>query len=177
VFTGGAVPSKTATPTGNANTVTLYNLVNAPFVNQDTYCTTHTLTTPATPAGSHFGGGASVGNALGYNAFDDNYACTAAIANLYSNLVSARNLFRTPGLWNMDVAISKTFRMPREGYGLKLRADFINMFNHANLYADPVTNIFSPGGAVLAHRGVPNCFPGSCGKERRNIQVTAMFTF
>src|SRR6266404_3018092 len=177
VFTGGAVPSKTATPTGNANTVTLYNLANAPFVNQDTYCTTHTLTTPATPAGSHFGGGASVGNALGYNAFDDNYACTAAIANLYSNLVSARNLFRTPGLWNMDVAISKTFRMPREGYGLKLRADFINMFNHANLYADPVTNIFSPGGAVLAHRGVPNCFPGSCGKERRNIQVTAMFTF
>ncbi len=177
VSTGSAVPSMTAANTGNPNSFALYTFpaTGGPFINAQDYCATHTLTTPTTPFGSSFGAGASIPN--GYTAAKDNYACTAALANLHSNLVSPRNLFRTPGLWNMDTAISKTFRMPREGYGLKLRADFINMFNHANLYADPVTNIFSPGGQVLAHRGVPNCFPAACGKERRNIQVTAMFTF
>jgi hypothetical protein len=186
VSTGASVPGKTATDVG-PNSFALYTVpgTGGPFINAQNYCATHTLTTPV----GTFGNGAGIGAfpaafpvtathpVAGYDAVQDNYACTAALANLHSNLESARNLFRTPGLWNMDVAISKTFRMPREGYGLKLRADFINMFNHANLYADPVTNIFSPGGAVLAHRGVPNCFPGSCGKERRNIQVTAMFTF
>jgi hypothetical protein len=171
----------------NPNTFTLYDLTNAPLMNHDAYCLTHTLATPATAAGSSFGGGASVGrvDATGhtFNAFDDNYACTAAIINLYPNLTATRNKFRTPGIWNMDAAVAKSFKMPREGHSLRIRADFINMFNHANLYADPVTNIVASGttgtgGAVLAHRGLPNCFSaGTCSKERRNIQLSAMYSF
>jgi hypothetical protein len=71
--------------------------------------------------------------------------------------------------------------MPWESHELQLRADFINLFNHANLYADPVTNVFNSGrgngGAVLAHKGVPNCAPVTCGTERRNIQLSLRYSF
>jgi len=85
------------------------------------------------------------------------------------------SVLRGSGIWTSQSARLSGCRA--RVYGLKLRADFINMFNHANLYADPVTNIFSPGGAVLAHRGATQLLPRVVRKERRNIQVTAMFTF
>ena len=176
VYTGGSYPGMSVSPTGAPNTFNLYNLAAAPIENQDQYCLTHSLMTPL----GAFGNGASVGKTFGsvtYDASNDLYACSAALINMYSNLASSRNKFRTPGLWNMDAAISKNFRLPREGHSLKLRADFINLFNHANLYADPGT-IFTGGGNVLAHKGVPNCFvAGACSKERRNLQLTASYTF
>lgn len=178
VFTGGAFPSKTAAPTSAPNAFTLYNLTNAPFMAQQDYCATHSL---ATPVGS-FGAGAGVGGTFGYTAAQDNYACTAALINLFPQLEAGRNQFRTPGIWNTDAAISKKIKLPWESHELQIRADFINLFNHANLYADPVTNVFNSGagngGAVLAHKGVPNCFAsGTCGKERRNIQLSLRYSF
>jgi len=178
VFTGGALPGNTATPTGAPNVFTLYNLTNAPFMAQQDYCATHSL---ATPVGS-FGAGAGVGGAFGYSAAQDNYACTAALINLFPQLEAGRNQFRTPGIWNTDAAISKKMKLPWESHELQIRADFNNLFNHVNLYADPVTNVFNSGagngGAVLAHKGVPNCFAaGTCGKERRNIQLSLRYSF
>ena len=70
--------------------------------------------------------------------------------------------------------------MPWEAHRVVLRADFLNFFNHANLYADPVTNIFPGVGqasAVLAHKGVPNCAGVTCGTERRNIQLSLRYIF
>jgi len=178
VFTGGALPARTAISTAAPNSFTLYNLANAPYMTHNDYCLTHSLVTPA----GTFGAGASVGGPLGYNADDDNYACTAALINLFPQLEAGRNQFRTPGIWNTDAAISKKIKLPRESHELQIRADFNNLFNHANLYADPVTNVFGSGagngGAVLAHKGVPNCFAaGTCGKERRNIQLSLRYSF
>jgi len=178
IYLGGSLPSKTASPTGAPNTFTLYDLTNAPFMTHEDYCATHSLTTPV----GSFGAGAGIGGSFGYNAAQDDYACTAALINLYPQLEGARNQFRTPGIWNTDVAIGKRIKLPWEGHEVQIRADFLNLFNHANLYADPITNILGSGagngGAVLAHKGVPNCFnAGTCGTERRNIQLSLRYTF
>jgi len=178
VFVGGALPAKTTATTGAPNSFTLYNLANAPYMTHEDYCASHSL---ATPVGT-FGGGAGVGGTFGYSAAQDNYACTAALASLFPQLEGARNQFRTPGIWNMDAGISKRIKLPRENHELQIRADFINLFNHANLYADPATNFFNSGagngGAVLAHKGRPNCFvAGTCSIERRNIQLSLRYSF
>jgi hypothetical protein len=173
VFTGGALPGMTTISTEAPNTFTLYNLTNAPFMTHEDYCASHSL---STPVGS-FGAGAGVGGTFGYDAAQDNYACTAALINLFPQLEAGRDRFRTPGIWNTDAAVSKKIRLPWERQELQIRADFINLINHANLYADPVTNIFNSGigngGAVLAHRGRPN----SGGTERRNIQLSLRYSF
>jgi len=181
VFIGGSsLPGRTAVASPTApNTFSLYNMANAPFETQSDYCATHTL---VTPVGS-FGNGAGITGPFGYSAAKDNYACTAALINLYPQLNSGRNTFRTPGIWNTDIAFSKNIKMPREGHALQFRADFISLFNHANLYADPATNVFNgpglssdgvtPNSQVLAHKGVTN----SGTKERRNIQLSLRYSF
>ena len=170
VFTGGALPKSSVSSTGAPNTFSLYNLSTAPFMTHEDYCVTHSLNTPLGP----FGGG---GPGVSDPGTADNYGCTAALINLFPNLEAARNQFRTPGIWTTDAAVTKSFNMPVEGHKLIFRADFINLFNHANLYADPVTNIFNSGagngGAVLAHKGVRNDLV----KERRNIQISLRYQF
>jgi hypothetical protein len=49
-----------------------------------------------------------------------------------SNMVS-RNAFRGPGIWNLDLAISKTFPI-RESTNIEFRAEGFNILNHHNLY-------------------------------------------
>jgi hypothetical protein len=53
--------------------------------------------------------------------------------NLIGN--SGRNAFSGPGLFNTDASISRAFLFPtlRESLRLTVRADFYNVFNHANL--------------------------------------------
>ena len=51
--------------------------------------------------------------------------------------MSGRNAFRGPGAWNMDMAISKKFKVT-ERLGLEFRAEGFNIFNHHNMY------VFSP---------------------------------
>ena len=48
---------------------------------------------------------------------------------------SGRNAFRGPGLWNIDLSVSRSFPLPFLGESTRalLRADFYNAFNHANL--------------------------------------------
>jgi len=101
-------------------------------------------------------------------------ACTTRLYNLESTKLSARNMFRTPGVWNFDVAIVKEFTLPKEGMKLRLNVDFLNAFNHANLYGYPGTNIFTGAGSqVLARRGVL----GDDTRERRNIQMALHLEF
>jgi hypothetical protein len=100
-------------------------------------------------------------------------ACTARIANLQPQLLSPRNLFRTPGYWTFDMGLYKTFKLPREGMNLQFRSEFFNFFNHSNLFVNPGTNQFTGTASVTGNRGLP---PGG-GKERRNIQLALRLTF
>ena len=56
----------------------------------------------------------------------------------------SRNIFRRPGTQFHNFAVSKNFALPRifgrEGAKLQVRAEFYNIFNHANLYVDSFSN-------------------------------------
>jgi outer membrane receptor protein involved in Fe transport len=71
----------------------------------------------------------------------------AALAGVYANAkmglsdfgpwpanMTTRDYFVGPGSWNMDMGIHKNTRFGSEGkYTVQFRAEFYNMFNHANL--------------------------------------------
>jgi hypothetical protein len=101
-------------------------------------------------------------------------ACTARVANLQPELLSPRNLFRTPGFWTFDFGLYKSFKLPREDMNLQFRSEFFNFFNHSNVFVNPGTNLFTGADSpVTANKGL---FP-SGGKERRNIQLALRLTF
>jgi hypothetical protein len=47
--------------------------------------------------------------------------------------MTSRDAFRASGFWNFDLAVSKTSKLP-ETLALQVRAEFVNVFNHANFY-------------------------------------------
>ncbi len=159
----GAVPAMTQTPdTSTPNSFALYNLGGA-FQTQKQFCQANSLSSPLGP----FGGPGSTATSQ--------IACTAVLSNLNANMLSPRNLFRTPGIWNVDFAILKDFKMPWEGHKLQFRSEFYNLFNHANMYVRAGTNQFSGSStdSVTGAKGLP---PGG-GKERRNIQLALKYIF
>ena len=78
--------------------------------------------------------------------------------------MSKRNAFRGPGLWNLDAALYKNFRVA-EGKQIQLRFEAYNVFNHANLFV-------SGGEAEVSNGFVPAFFDG-----RRNVQIAGKFIF
>lgn len=106
-------------------------------------------------------------------------ACTARLNQLQPHLLSPRNLFRTPGFWNWDMALLKNFNLPPEGMKLQFRAEFFNLPNHSNLYVQQGSNSFTGAASrVLGARGVPPAFDfGLQAKERRNIQLALRLTW
>jgi hypothetical protein len=102
------------------------------------------------------------------------YACTAELYMLHPNLLSPRNLFRTPGIYSWDLGLLKDFKLPREGMKLQFRSEFFNILNHSNLYAVPGANWYTGSdSSMVGVRGLP---PGG-GKERRNIQLALRFVW
>lgn len=78
--------------------------------------------------------------------------------------MSKRNAFRGPGLWNLDGALYKNFKVT-EGKSIQLRFEVYNVFNHANLFVS--------GGEAEVNTGyVPAFFDG-----RRNVQLAGKFIF
>ena len=75
-----------------------------------------------------------------------------------------RNFFRGPGFWNVDAGIYKRFQL-REGFDVQFRAEFYNLFNHANLFAGNAVDINSTN-YVPAYRD-----------GRRQVQLALKFTF
>lgn len=53
----------------------------------------------------------------------------------YPANMTGRNVFRGPGAWNDDLAISKNFKVT-ERFNLQFRAEGFNVFNHHNLYVN-----------------------------------------
>jgi hypothetical protein len=96
----------------------------------------------------------------------------------------ARNSLRGPGAWNIDGAVSKSFRIT-ERVGLDFRAEAFDLLNHHNLYTaqfaldvdNPVGSIGDPL-PVLAFKGGLNTYAlGENHDERRFGQFAAKVTF
>jgi hypothetical protein len=101
-------------------------------------------------------------------------SCTSRVANLQPEILSPRNLFRTPGYYTVDFGLQKSIKLPREGTNLQFRSEFFNFFNHSNVFVNPGTNQFNGNNTlVTANKGL---LPGG-GKERRNIQLALRLTF
>jgi hypothetical protein len=75
-----------------------------------------------------------------------------------------RNVFRGPGLWNIDAGLYKNFRIT-EGKTLQFRAEAYNLVNHANLFVLGNTAEVNEGFVAGQRAG------------RRNIQLAAKFIF
>jgi hypothetical protein len=85
--------------------------------------------------------------------------------------MTARNAFRGPGFWNVDLGIYKRIRF-NERLSMQLRGEIFNLFNHANLYTDYSSADVSSGN-VLGRRGVTD----NLALERRNVQLAVKFIF
>lgn len=85
--------------------------------------------------------------------------------------MSARNSFRAPGFWNLDVGIYKDTKIS-ERLSVQLRAEAYNAFNHANLYVIGNSADLGSGNTVDA------CF-GCSGStyDRRHFQIAARVIF
>jgi carboxypeptidase family protein len=57
---------------------------------------------------------------------------TTEVGPYPSNMIG-RDFFRGPGRWNLDMGLYKNFQL-NERFKLQYRAEFYNMFNHANAY-------------------------------------------
>jgi outer membrane receptor protein involved in Fe transport len=85
--------------------------------------------------------------------------------------MSARNSFRAPGFWNLDVGVYKETKIT-ERFSVELRGEAFNAFNHANLYVIGSSADLGSGNTVDA------CF-GCSGSsyDRRHFQLAARLIF
>jgi hypothetical protein len=56
-----------------------------------------------------------------------------------SGAVGVRGILRGPDFWNLDAAMGKYFRLPKESMRLQFRTEAYNIFNHEN-FANPNAN-------------------------------------
>jgi outer membrane receptor protein involved in Fe transport len=89
-----------------------------------------------------------------------------------------RNQFFGPGFWNLDTNFYKSFKLT-ERFGLQLRGEFYNIFNHHNQYitgqnldVSSLSTAFiqTEKGGIYGNAGQPT-------DERRNIQFGLRLTF
>ncbi len=78
--------------------------------------------------------------------------------------MTARNAFRRPGAWNVDGGVYKNFEIT-ERIGMQFRAEFYNVFNHANLFIDDNADISSADYITAFKDG------------RRQVQLALKFIF
>jgi hypothetical protein len=93
---------------------------------------------------------------------------------------SGRNTFRGPGLFNVDVSLSRSFAVPwpDESGRLTLRADVFNVLNHANLNnPEPLLGAPSFGVASFGRRGREPGFPALTPLDERPREVQLMLRF
>jgi hypothetical protein len=83
----------------------------------------------------------------------------------YPQNMSARNAFRGPGFWNVNLGLYKTIGFS-ERYKMQLRGEAFNVFNHANLFVNGNTIDLPSSSSVTASKN-----------GRRNIQLAVKFLF
>ncbi len=140
-----------------------------PFsVHTGAFPTAFTLDSPAlvlTPAG--LGGGIHTedGN---LQFFKDSTAALNALSFPEGGLIGTRNAITGPGLWNIDMGISKSFTLPwSERQKLVLRGDSFNTFNHPN---------FNPPNSTLSNLSSFGLIT-STASTPRVLQVSLRFQF
>ncbi len=79
--------------------------------------------------------------------------------------MTGRNAFRSPGYWNMDFGLYKSFQIT-ERFKLQLRSEFFNIFNHANLFVSGTDADIAEVDQVQAFRA-----------GRRHLQFAAKIIF
>jgi hypothetical protein len=95
---------------------------------------------------------------------------------------SGRDAFTGPGLYDVDVSLSRSFRVPklREGTILNVRADFFNVLNHANL-GNPDNLLGDPtfGLSTYGRQGTGSGFPAvtPLNETARQIQLMLRLMF
>lgn len=98
---------------------------------------------------------------------------------------TARNAFRGPGFYNLDVSVSRTIAIPwlGESVRLQVRGDAFNLLNHTNL-GNPFA-VFSPdnkddfGVALFGRKGRDTGFPAVAplNETARQFQILLRFEF
>jgi hypothetical protein len=103
------------------------------------------------------------------------------------------NSFRGPGVSDVDLSVARLFKL-NERFGLKLRAEAFNLFNHANFQQNAVDNVQYTTSQECTPVGDPNCTPlpiwdatantdfghalfSAPKYGSRNIQLSARFEF
>jgi hypothetical protein len=95
----------------------------------------------------------------------------------FPSSMTARNTFRAPGVWNIDLSVHKSFKLA-EGKSLQLRAEAFNILNHSNLYIVYSATDVSTTSFVPATRGVRNDNNGlNASTENRNLQLALKLLF
>ena len=89
-----------------------------------------------------------------------------------------RNQFFGPGFWNLDTNFYKSFKLT-ERFGMQLRGEFYNLFNHHNQYVEGLNlDVSSVSTAFIqTEKGGIYGYPGQPSDERRNIQFGLKLTF
>ncbi len=94
--------------------------------------------------------------------------------------ILGRNTFRAPGVWTTDVAVRRNIALSRvrEGVQLQLRAEFYNLFNHANLFVNPLSlDILQPSFRLAQNEQRVPGVTASFGGIPRQIILAAKFIF
>ncbi len=94
--------------------------------------------------------------------FDPTFVVASA-PGVVSN--AGRNLIIGPGRQNMDLMVSRSFRMPWEGHALQFRFETFNALNHAN-FGNPNTGV-----------GTPNVGRITTAEDPRRIQFGLKYSF
>ncbi len=89
---------------------------------------------------------------------------------------SGRNTLVGPSFFNADFSVGKSFRLPREGMQLEIRADMYDVFNHIN-FGNPDANVGYVNGVLADTTAGTITGPAGYNDNRRIIQVGAHFTF
>jgi outer membrane receptor protein involved in Fe transport len=87
--------------------------------------------------------------------------------------MTGRNYFHAPGVYNLNLAISKSFRI-KESMAVQLRLETYDTFNHSNLYVNTGSAYVAGGGGdITASYGTQNGIL----EDNRNVQLAAKFLF
>jgi hypothetical protein len=106
-----------------------------------------------------------VGTAGGNQAVNDYFGGLVGDYGPFPSNMTARNAFRGPGFWQVDGGIYKNVELT-ERYRMQFRAEFYNVFNHANLFVNSGNADISAGPIITASKA-----------GRRQIQLALKFIF
>ena len=77
-----------------------------------------------------------IGGGTGPNVFNDPQAALGSFRQVVVGGIGQRNNLRGHGIFSLDMAIGKRFRMPTDGHSLQFRAEAFNLTNSARFNAD-----------------------------------------